>query len=153
MRRHVVEEVDFEADGNGLAEVGGQPLVYLPGAKFGEGFVAREGWFDPDADDRGVEVKDGAQPNLDAKRDVGLGKRFALEDPATAVAAGCGEAGEEAVALFITESLDVERFHGSFIGDKVPQRDGVGYCGHVTDAGWKLALHDYDGEGGVFAVG
>ena len=70
--------------------------------------MAGAGEFDAGCDDGGVEVEDRAQLNLDAELHVGGREGFALENPSSAVAEGRSKDGEQAVALFIGEGLDVE---------------------------------------------
>ena len=71
MEGEVVEEGKFEADGDDLAEVGGEGQVLAAGAEFGEGVVAGAVEFDAGADDGRVEVEDGADLDLDPELDVG----------------------------------------------------------------------------------
>ncbi len=123
MQRDVVEEIDLQADGDGLAEFRGDHSVVEPGTEVGERGVARAREFDPGAYDGGVEVQDGAQLNLDAELRIRRGERPALEHPPAAVAEGRCEVGEQAVALFVREGLNVERFHGVFIGEIAVPRD------------------------------
>ena len=93
----------------------------------GESVVAGAGKFDAGGDDGGVEVEDGAQLDLDAELDVGGRQGLALDDPAAATAEGGGEVYKQAVALFVGEGLDVERFHDVvpviFIGKLAEARD------------------------------
>ena len=113
MDGNVVEEADLQADGDDLAEFGGEAEMFAAGAEFGEGFVAGAGQLDSGGDDGGVEVEDREQLDLNAELHVGWRKRLAFEDPSSAVAEGGREVGEQAVALFVGEALDVERLHGS----------------------------------------
>src|SRR5258705_7597965 len=115
----------------------------------GEAEVAGTGEFEAGGDDRGVEIHDGAELDLDAELHAGRGEGLAVEDPAAAVGEGGGERGKEAVALFVAEGLDVERLHKCrasaarlvaarvFIGEwRLSVRGGGRYCGHVTGSVW-----------------
>jgi len=115
VERDVVEEGDFKADGNDLAEVGGEGEVFAAGAESGENFVAGAGEFDAGGDDGGVEVEDGAELDFYAEFDVGGREVLAVEDPAAAVGDGGGKVAQQAVALFVGEGLDVEGFHGDAV--------------------------------------
>jgi len=108
----VFEKADFDADGNDLAEVRGGGEVFAAGAEMGEAEVSGAGELEAGGDDGGVEVDDGAELDLDSELYGGGGECLAVEDPAAAVGERGGEGGKEAVALFITEALDVERLHG-----------------------------------------
>src|SRR5437899_657253 len=115
----------------------------------GEAEVSGAGELEAGGDDGGVEVDDGAELDLDSELYGGGGECLAVEDPAAAVGERGGEGGKEAVALFITEALDVERLHGCrasaarliavrvFIGEwELSVRGPGGYCGHVTRRVW-----------------
>ncbi len=104
----VVEEVDFEADGDDLAKLAGDTEMFAAVAEFGKRFVRGSGEFDAGGEDGGIEVDDGAQLDLDAELGVAGRQRIAFEDPAAAVAEGAGEAGKDAVAVFVGKCLDCE---------------------------------------------
>jgi hypothetical protein len=109
----VFEEADLETDGDDLAEVGWGGEVFAAGAEVSEAEMAGAGEFKAGGENGGIEIDDRAEVDLDAELHHSRGESFAVEDPAAAVCEGGGEGREEAVALFVTEALDVEQLHGS----------------------------------------
>jgi hypothetical protein len=49
---------------------------------------------------------------ISTRNSIVEGERLAVEDPAATIGEGGGEDGKEAVALFVPETLDVERLNG-----------------------------------------
>ena len=78
------------------------------GAEFGEGYMARTGEFDSGGEDGGVEVEDGAKLDFDAELHVGGRESLAIVDPAAGAVKRGDQVGEQAMALFIGEGLDLE---------------------------------------------
>jgi hypothetical protein len=107
----VFEEADLEADGDDLAEVGWCGEVFAAGTEMGEAEMASAGEFETGGEDGGVKIDDGAELNLEVELHCGGREGLAVEDPAAAVGEGGGEGGQEAVALFVAEALNVERLH------------------------------------------
>lgn len=112
MKGDVFKEVDLDADGDDLAEVGGAAEVLAAGAEFGEGEVSGASEFEAGGDDGRVEIDDSAELDLDAELHASGREGAALQDPAATIRESGGEGGEEATALFVAEALDVERLHG-----------------------------------------
>jgi len=67
--------------------------------------------FKAGGDDGGVEINDGAELNLQPELHHAGRKRPAVKDPAAAVGKGRSQHGEQAVAFFVAEALDVEGLH------------------------------------------
>jgi hypothetical protein len=108
----IFQKTNLDADGDDLTEIGGSGEIFAAGAEVGEAKMARASEFEAGGDDGGVEIDDRAKLDLEAKLHGGGRKGLTIEDPAATVGEGGGEGGEEAVALFIAEALDVERLHG-----------------------------------------
>jgi hypothetical protein len=106
----VFQEADLQTNGYDLAEVGGGD-VFAAGAEVSEAEVAGAGELKARGDDGGVEIEGGAKLDLEAELHSAGGEGFAAEHPAATVGQGRGEGGEEAVALFVAEALDIERLH------------------------------------------
>ena len=80
----------------------------------GEAEVPGAGEFEARGDDGCVEVDDGAELNLNAELHGGGRECFAVEDPASAVCKSRGERGQDTLALFVAEALNIKRLHGMF---------------------------------------
>jgi hypothetical protein len=105
----ILKKTDFEANGDHLSEIGWGLEVFSAGTEVGEGEVAGTSKFEAGGYDGGIEVDDGAELDFEAKLHCAGRERFAAENPASAVSQRRGEVWEEAVALFVTEALDIER--------------------------------------------
>jgi hypothetical protein len=108
----VFEEAYLKADADDLAKVSRGGEVFAAGAEMGEAEMAGAGEFEAGGEDGGVKIDDGAELDLEAELHCGGREGLAVEYPAAAVGEGGGESGQEAVALFVAEALDVERLHG-----------------------------------------
>jgi hypothetical protein len=121
VKGYVFEEADFEPHGDDLTQVGRGREVLATGAEIGEAEMTGTGEFEAGRYDRGVEIEDGTKLNLNAELH-GVGREcLATDDPAPAVCEGRGESGKHALALFIAETLDVERLHGM---ERPPRLEG-----------------------------
>ena len=107
VEREVFEKADFEADGDDLAEVCGGVEVFAAIAEIREGEVGRASELKARGDERGVEINNCAELDLQAELYGGGGEGLAVKHPAAAVGKGGGQGGKEAMALFVTEALDV----------------------------------------------
>jgi hypothetical protein len=106
------EEVDFETNGDDLAEIGGVGEVFAAGTEMGEGEMAGAGEFEARGEDGAVEVDNGTDLDLDAKLHGGGREGLSVNDPSTTFGEGGGQGGKEAVTFFIAKALDFERLHG-----------------------------------------
>jgi hypothetical protein len=143
----IFQEADLDAYGDDLAEIGRGGEIFAAGAKVRQAEVSGAGEMQAGGDDGGVEIDDGAELDFDMEHDGGWRESLAVEDPSAAVGEGGGKDGHEAVALFVTEPLDVERLHGEigppgvgrsairvFIGRGGRKREWARrYGSHVTD--------------------
>ena len=111
MEGEVLEEVDLEADGDDLTEVGSAGSVFAAGAEIGQTEVPGAGERQARGDDGGVEIESSAELDLEAKLH-GCGRKcFAIEHPSAAFGKARGEDGEETMSFFVAEALNIERMH------------------------------------------
>jgi hypothetical protein len=108
----VFEEGDLDAEGNDLPEIGGGGDVLAAGAEVGEPQVAGAGKFKTRGKNRGVEVNDGAELDLESELHGVGGDGLAVQDPSATVGKGRGESWEQPLTLLVAEALDIERLHG-----------------------------------------
>lgn len=111
MEGDIFEKADFEADGHDLAKIRRRSEVFSTGTEIGEGEVTCPREFEAGGYDGGVEVEDGAKLNFETKLHRAGRERPATKNPASTVGQRRGKVWEEAVALFVTEALDIERLH------------------------------------------
>ena len=104
----VFEKGEFEPEREDLAQVDGVAAVTAAGAKAGQGIVGDRGEFDAGGDERGVELDDGAELQLEAKFHRGRGRGFALEHPAAAVGKGGRKGGQQRGAFGVAVALELE---------------------------------------------
>ena len=131
MQGDVVEEGEFEADGDDLAELSDVADALAAGAEAGEGLVAGAGELDAVGGECSVEIERGTELDLDAELELSRGEGAAVEDPAAAVVERGGEGGQKVVPFLVGEGLDVEREHGSPLGRRKIAALGCSSDGHV----------------------
>ena len=107
----VFEEGDLDAEGDDLGEIGGAGEVLAAGAEVGESQVAGAGEFKAGGEDRGIEVNDAAELDLEEELHGVWRDGLAVQDPSAALGKGRPERWEKALTLLVAEALDIERLH------------------------------------------
>jgi hypothetical protein len=83
----------------------------MAGTEFSQAEVPGTSQFKPRRDQRGVELKDGINLDLDAEGGHTGRERSTLDDPPTAVGEDMHKPGQMTLTIVVREALDVERVH------------------------------------------
>jgi len=105
----ILQEVEFETDGEQVTWPHGDGDVFAGGAECGECVVGRTGEFEAGRDERSVELDDALELDFDAELDGGRRESLPLEDPSAAVSEGVGESGKESLTILVAVALQVVR--------------------------------------------